>query len=191
MNLHRQPTLHSHRSAALAGLLLAATLLPGPASAAGGFTDRARVIDVQPVYRIVRVSTPRRECWTEQVPVEDDFDDDAYYSYTPMILGGILGGVIGSEMGKGRGRDAAILAGTVLGGSIGRDIAAQGQVRRAGGRVRYTHREHCRRIDASHEERRRVGYRVTYRYRGHEFVTRMDHDPGPWLRVRVDVVPDE
>ena len=39
-----------------------------------------------------------------------------------------------------------------------------------------------------------LGYDVTYRYGGREFTTRMDHDPGERMRVRVDydysVTPD-
>jgi len=179
----------------IALVLAGATLMAAPAFAGaprhGGFIDTARVVSVEPIYRTVRISTPRKECWTEQVPVEDYFDDDGYYSYTPMILGGIIGGVIGSEMGKGRGRDAAILAGTVLGGSIGRDIAERN--RRQGGETvtRYETREHCRTVEEYREEERLEGYRVTYRYRGHEFVTRMDHDPGRRLKVRVRVAPAE
>ena len=179
----------------LTGLLFGLALAAGPSQAGPrdreGFIDTARVVDVEPIYRTVRVSTPRKECWTEEVPVQDDFDDEDYYSYTPMILGGILGGVIGSEMGKGRGRDAAILAGTVLGGSIGRDVAESNRHRGASRTVRYEHRERCRVVDDYHEERRLEGYRVTYRYRGRRFVTRMDRDPGPKLRVRVSVVPIE
>ena len=175
----------------LAGLgLVASTAFAGPRHH-GGFTDTARVVSVEPIYRTVRISTPRRECWTEQVPVEEYFDDDEYYSYTPMILGGIIGGVIGSEMGKGRGRDAAILVGTVLGGSIGRDIATRSRTQGGETVTRYETREHCRTVDEYHEEERLEGYRVTYRYRGHEFVTRMDHDPGRRLKVRVQVVPAE
>ncbi len=46
-----------------------------------------------------------------------------YQSATPVILGGILGGVVGNRMGKGHGRDIATVAGVLLGGSIGRDLA--------------------------------------------------------------------
>ena len=31
-----------------------------------------------------------------------------------------------------------------------------------------------------------LGYEVTYRYGGREYTTRMDHDPGERMRVRVD-----
>ena len=48
---------------------------------------------------------------------------EEYHSATPVILGGILGGVVGNHMGKGRGRDIATVAGVLLGGSIGRDLA--------------------------------------------------------------------
>ena len=40
-----------------------------------------------------------------------------------------------------------------------------------------------------------MGYEVTYLYDGREYTTRMDHDPGNRMRVRVDtgytIQPDE
>ena len=46
--------------------------------------------------------------------------------------------------------------------------------------------EHCRtRTDWSTSDRI-LGYEVTYRYGGREYTTRMDHDPGDRLRVRVN-----
>jgi uncharacterized protein YcfJ len=38
------------------------------------------------------------------------------------------------------------------------------------------------------EERVR-GYRVSYRYRGRDYVTEMPYDPGPRLRVAVEARP--
>ena len=36
---------------------------------------------------------------------------------------------------------------------------------------------------------RHEGYDVEYRYRGEVFVSRLDHDPGDRLRIRVAVIP--
>ncbi|HKJ07546.1 MAG TPA: glycine zipper 2TM domain-containing protein [Gammaproteobacteria bacterium] len=49
----------------------------------------------------------------------------AYRSATPTVVGGIIGGLIGHQMGQGRGKDVATIAGVILGGSIGRDVAHQ------------------------------------------------------------------
>jgi uncharacterized protein YcfJ len=55
--------------------------------------------------------------------------------------------------------------------------------------------ERCRTTTAWRDSDRIMGYEVTYRYGGREYTTRMDHDPGNRLRVRVDtdyrIEPDE
>ncbi|HKK14445.1 MAG TPA: glycine zipper 2TM domain-containing protein [Gammaproteobacteria bacterium] len=178
-------------SKSLSVWVLATGLLTTPAFAGHGpyghdaaYGDYAKVLDVDPIVRQVRVSTPRRECWDRQVQVP--VDRDGYRSATPMILGGIIGGVVGSNIGNGRGRDAATIAGAVLGGSIARDVSRRGE----GGPDYTTATEtHCRTVNDYHQEQRVEGYRVTYRYHGRRFVTRMNHDPGRRLRVRVTVVP--
>jgi uncharacterized protein YcfJ len=82
------------------------------------------------------------------------------------------------------------VAGTVLGGSIGRDIGYQNNPPR-GGYTRYATQDNCRVVDDYREEERVEGYRVTYRYNGAEYVTRTAHDPGNKIRVRVEVQPAE
>ncbi len=154
----------------------------------GGIYDYAKVVRVDPLMRHVRVSQPRRECYQEQVPVYES--ERGYRSATPTILGGIIGGVVGNTMGYGRGKAVATVAGTVLGGSIGRDIGYQNNPP-SGGYTRYATQDNCRVVDDYREEDRIDGYRVTYRYKGAEYVTQTDHDPGDRIRVRVDVQPAE
>ncbi len=148
------------------------------------FFDYAKVIDVEPIIRHVRVAQPRNECWEEEVPVYDH----GYRSATPMIIGGIIGGVVGHTMGKGRGKDVATVAGTVLGGSIGRDI---GRSSSHSGDYRTVAREQCRVVEDYEEHERIEGYNVTYRYKGEDYVTRMDREPGSRIRVAVSVEPAE
>lgn len=148
----------------------------------GGFFDYAEVVRVDPIVRHVRVSTPREECWDEEVPVYRS----EYRSATPMILGGIIGGVVGSTMGKGDGRTAATVAGTVLGGSVGRDVGHANQRPAESGTVLETR---CRQVADYREEERVEGYDVSYRYQGEEYRTRMPRDPGERVRVRVTVEP--
>ncbi|WP_297529141.1 glycine zipper 2TM domain-containing protein [Thiohalobacter sp.] len=169
-------------------LTLAACLgaLPGPAPADPGeravFYDEARVVRVEPLVRVVRVAEPRETCREARVPVHEA----GYRSATPMILGGILGGVIGNQMGKGHGKDVATVAGVILGGSIGRDIERDRRTDRVVGEEVVAR---CTTETAWREEERIEGYRVTYRYRGELFTTRMDHDPGSRLRMRVVAEP--
>jgi uncharacterized protein YcfJ len=178
----------------IASLVLASALLPACAAMAydddggrygyqpegGQFYDEARVVRVEPIIARVASHRPREECREEETVRYDD----GYRSATPMIVGGIIGGVLGSTMGHGNGRTAATVAGTVLGGSIGHDIGASRHARPG-------YETYCRVVDDYTEEERVEGYRVTYVYHGEEYVTRMNHDPGRRLRVRVAVLPDE
>jgi uncharacterized protein YcfJ len=144
------------------------------------YYDHAKVIDVRPVYHRVRVATPQRECWDEQVTHYDGGRSD---SYTGVIVGGIVGGVVGNQFGRGRGKDAATIAGTLLGASIAHDLG------RAPAQPYTTVRQHCRVVDHYQEHERLVGYDVSYRYRGELYTTRMDRDPGRRVRVHVTEFP--
>ena len=169
-------------------LLLTLPLLAGCAgnAVAGHRADRdryyvdARVVDVEPMYRTVRVEQPRRECWDEEVYVERR----GYRSHTGTILGGIVGGVLGHELGGRHHHGLATAAGTVLGASVGRDLSHR---RTEDGY--YTTRERCDVRTEYTTEQRLDGYRVTYVYAGREHVTYTDYDPGDVIRVRVAVHP--
>ena len=49
--------------------------------------------------------------------------------------------------------------------------------------------DHCRAIRDYHASRHIEGYRVTYRYQGHNYVTRMNRHPGRRIKVKVNVIP--
>ena len=53
----------------------------------------------------------------------------------------------------------------------------------------YSDEEVCEVVKEIHAEEWLLGYRVTYQYAGETYITRMDRDPGPSLRVRVRVTP--
>lgn len=166
--------------------------------------DYARVIDVDPIMRRIRVTEPRRECYQE-TRYDDRYSNDGRYrdSYRgdrpaagSMILGGLIGAAVGNQFGRGDGRRAATVAGALIGSAIGHD-AANGRSNRYSGDSRYYGEgrpysvERCDvRYDESWEERIE-GYRVTYEYNGRQFTTRLPYDPGRRVRVRVDVRPDE
>ncbi|MCP4924534.1 MAG: glycine zipper 2TM domain-containing protein [Gammaproteobacteria bacterium] len=162
-----------------------AAYLPG-----GGHFARAKVMDVQPIVRIVQISTPREVCWDEPVRQRRHGHGHGrrHRSFVPTVLGGIIGGVVGNKFGSGRGNDVMTVAGAVLGASIGNDAGAQHQ-RPAG--PRYVAARHCEIEESVHEEERIEGYRVTYRFKGQEYVTKMDEKPGRDIRVHVRVVPAE
>jgi uncharacterized protein YcfJ len=157
----------------------------------------ARVVDVDPIVRHVRISVPKRECWTET-----RYEDVSYTESTgprprgsagQMILGGIIGAAIGNQIGSGDGRRAATVAGAVIGSAIGHDVGD----RRSGGRnervVTESRPYEAERCEVRYDEQvedRIEGYRVTYVYNGIRQTTQLPYDPGDRIRVRVDVQPE-
>ncbi len=149
------------------------------------FEDSARVIKVKPLYETVQVSVPEERCWKERRYHRSHFSDDE--SYTAPLVGAIVGGVVGNQFGAGSGKTAMTVAGTLLGASVANDLR-KGE-RLADYRPRRERR--CEVIDRVETREEIVGYRVKYRYKGQTFRTRMDHDPGKRIRVRVTVRPIE
>jgi uncharacterized protein YcfJ len=189
---------------AVTGLVSAGLLLTGQAAFADHYHgprydrpeyDYARVIDVDPIVNHVRVSTPRKECWTETryEEVQTGGYDARRSSAGSMILGGIIGAAIGNQIGRGDGRRAATVAGAVIGSAIGHDTAERRNARNSG--PVYTEQrpyeaERCEVRYDEHYEDRVEGYRVTYEYAGRRQVTQLPYVPGIRIRVRVDVRPE-
>ncbi len=173
----------------------AAVALPAHAD---NFGDRARVLSVRPVTERIPVS--REECWNDRVRTYEDrrvTRSDTGQAIGPgTVLGAVVGGVIGHQFGNSSGgRDRGTAAGAIVGGLIGNQVDRdQGNVR-PGERVTEVERvpvernvERCRVVDEVREAR--VGYDVRYEYAGKRFSTRLPQDPGPYLRVRVEVTPE-
>jgi uncharacterized protein YcfJ len=197
------------------GTLAAGTALAGPGKHRGwgpkwdearhGDYDYARVVDVDPIVRRIRVTEPRRECY-EETRYEYDRPYDTRYagrggsSAGSMILGGIIGAAVGNQIGSGDGRRAATVAGAIIGSAVGHDAAARRDARSAG---RYDDRydgryegrpytvERCDIREVESWEERIEGYRVTYDYQGRIGRMTLPYDPGQRVRVRVDVRPAE
>jgi uncharacterized protein YcfJ len=146
--------------------------------------EYARVVQVDPIVRRVRVETPRRECWDEVRPVavRPHISDPSVGGRT--LLGAAIGGVIGHQFGSGRGRDAATIAGAVIGANVGYDSAAK--------HAYGTREEVVQRCDVRYEhtyEERIEAYRVTYEVNGRHYTTQLPYDPGDRIRVHVAVAP--
>lgn len=169
--------------------LFAASAAISPLALATGYGDYgaayARVIDVAPIYREVAIDTPQRQCSDQPVyrnyPVRRGGD-----GALAAVVGGVVGGVIGHNLGHGRHRAPVTIAGTLVGAGIGRHIARQRSDDYA---EQVSYQRVCQVVHDTRYERRVDGYDVTYRYRGETYRTRMAYDPGPRLRVRVDVTP--
>jgi uncharacterized protein YcfJ len=165
---------------------VAPILLVPSLALAGTSYDRARVVDVEPLYKSVHYTVPTEQCHLEQVPVYEH--SRVGRSYTGPILGAIIGAAIGNAVGhRKHNKRVGTAVGAILGGSIGRDIARRQHYEE--GPVGYRSEEVCRVIDEPREELKLTGYRVTYQYAGETHTTKMARDPGKYLRVRVRVSP--
>jgi len=148
--------------------------------------DFAKVVDVRPIYKEVKVSTPIRECWDE--PVIQTHGGTGHKSASGMAVGGILGGVIGHQFGKGNGKKLATAVGTIIGAQIGHD-AINGHVQTAPQNSYTEYQQHC---DVRHQvsyEEVLDGYRVTYRYQGERYHIKMPYDPGKRIKLRIQIEP--
>ncbi|MCF7980606.1 MAG: glycine zipper 2TM domain-containing protein [Pseudomonadales bacterium] len=148
--------------------------------------DYAKVIEAEPITKHIRISTPRQECWDEEVV---RYDHSGYRSATPTLLGSVIGGAIGNELGHHKdAKRAGVVVGALLGGSIGRDLG-----HRAGGQggKYYTTEQVCKTYQDYHDEERIVGYHVLYKYRGEVYSTETENHPGDRIKVRVSVIPVE
>lgn len=164
----------------LAGLLVAAlaatTAQAGPKHDRGHDHDhrrgneRARVVQVEPIFERVRYSVPVEHCRDERVRFSGSADRTG-----AAIAGGVVGAVIGNQIGDGRG--AATVVGAIAGAAIGSELA---------GDARQVRHGHVRRCEVRHEarfEQRVVAYRVTYVHRGRRDVTRLAYDPGRHIEL--------
>lgn len=183
-------SLHTNASARktlLRGTGLALALLAMPVFASSGERttyEYATVIDSRPIYQTVEISTPREECWNEEVVVHRRDRSD---SNTPAIIGTIIGGALGNAVGHGKSnRRIGTVVGAVLGHSIGRDIVTAND---SGERRQYETVRQCETVYEYREEERVVGYDVRYRYNDEEYSVRMDEEPGSQVRIRVNVQP--
>lgn len=145
-----------------------------------GYQGRARVVDVQPVYRIVRVAYPEKHCRYLEEP--DGNHRSNYVAPGELLLGGLIGGVIGHELGKNHNPRAAAVTGAVLGTAV----AHAAHTRHERVDYRAPPRRHCRVETHYRSEKQFKGYRVTYRYQGELYTTHRHEHPGKWIRVDED-----
>lgn len=146
-----------------------------------GYYAWARVTAVRPL--VERDSRPRRVC--ENVPTES-YTTSNDHRTAGTVIGAVVGGVLGHTVGKGDGRKAATVAGAVVGGVVGNRIGRGETVEHQG------YQRRCR-TETGYGPERVIGYDVNYRYRGRTYHTRMNHQPGRRMRVRVQyrVTPAE
>ena len=165
----------------IAVMALGAAAFAPVASAGHRGYDRARVVQVEPLFERVRYTVPVEQCWDEERV------RGGYRAGDPgaAIIGGAVGAVVGHTIARGDSRPIATLGGALVGAVLANEAS------RAHG-YREVRTEIVRRCEVRHEERfeeRIAAYRVTYVYNGRREFTRLSYDPGRYLEVSVDVRP--
>jgi uncharacterized protein YcfJ len=151
-------------------------------------SDYARVIDVDPIVRRVRVSEPQESCWVEEEAVRSG---PARSEIRGTLIGGLIGAAVGHQLGRHHDvGPAAIVGGSMIGAAIGNGVGA-GKAERRGEYVpvRYRDVERCQVNYRETWEERIDGYEVTYVYNGRKYTTVMPYDPGKRILVDVNVRP--
>jgi uncharacterized protein YcfJ len=149
--------------------------------------DYGRVTHVEPVYRTYTAPRKSKSC------IERDYSIPVQTSYNGTILGAVIGGALGHSIGDAHGdAGAAAIAGGLIGASLGSNVDRRNSYNRqvlVKGPCRSDrHRDH--RSDHRRKTvRELVEYKVTYRYNGKTHKARMDHDPGKWVKLNVNVSP--
>lgn len=143
--------------------------------------DTARVLESRPLYAR---GEARQECWNARAGHyeelrEEQRDNNVLNKGT--ALGALVGGIVGHQVSSGTG---GTVGGALLGGIAGNYINR----RNSDDPQDDLDRTRCRVIAADNANPR--GYEVRYAYRGQEYVTRLDHDPGQRVRLGRDVRDD-
>jgi len=142
----------------------------------------ARVVDVDPMVRYVAVDQPRQQCWDETVRTPAA----PFGIAGQTAAGGIIGATIGHILGHGSSRDAVTVAGAAAGAAIAHENAV-----RHGATIETNEQvvQRCQTVYDRVTEKHIDGYRVTYVYDGHRYMTETPYAPGDRIQVAVDVHP--
>jgi uncharacterized protein YcfJ len=154
------------------------------AVASDGFTDFARVTNVEKVMKTEVYRTPYQSCNMIDVPIYSNNVRNNSHSNTNAILGAIIGGVAGNQMGGGRGKDIMTGAGAILGASVGNDYGRQKPEQHI---VGYKQVEKCSTKYKKTRERVLDYYLVSARYNNKNFT--FESKTKPYKKIEVNVVP--
>jgi len=164
------------------------------------FTDYAKVVHVEPIFRQVEHFQQSQDCWFENEQHTTHYRNKRRHrrhgDHAQTIIGGIVGGAIGNQIGRHSGKKRARLGATVAGAIVGSAIASEGHSRHRWHQNNNSHTvtedrpvKHCRPNHTKHYKQEIVGYDVTYRYGGQHHTTRMSYDPGRRVPITVSIRP--
>jgi uncharacterized protein YcfJ len=142
--------------------------------------DTARVVSSTPVYD---AADTREECWNPRAGHYEERRDSNGHGNTlgGTAAGAVIGGVIGHQFND----RAGTALGAIAGGALGHEIAKDHNRDEVQDDLDYSR---CRTVSTGTGNV--VGYDVTYEYRGQQYATRLDHDPGRRLAVGSDIRDD-
>lgn len=161
--------MKSSRVARLAGIAAALSAWGLAAQA----MEYGTVVSSTPV--IGQSSVPQRECYDEQVAVQQRSGGGG-----GAVVGALLGGLVGNSVGAGMGRAAATAVGVVAGAAIGDRAEANSQP------PAVQNVQRCRTVRSVQENI--IGYDVVYDYNGARRTARLQQNPGgPGTQIALDV----
>jgi uncharacterized protein YcfJ len=85
-------------------------------------SKRAEVVRSKPIYSNVTKRVPYQECWNEQVPVRQYYNNGDN-SGIGALIGGVAGGILGHQVGGGGGKIAATVGGAIIGTLVGKNLS--------------------------------------------------------------------
>lgn len=176
--------------------------------------DTATVVRVEEQFSHNR-GYQYQECWNDRTRQNEGGyyrdEDGRLHQYdgrrsggnaSGAVIGAIIGGALGNQVGKGNGRTAATVAGAVIGAGIGNRTGhndyddGYDRYRDDSGRTL-----RCRMVDDDDYDDRygsrygnyrgNANYLVSYRYAGQMYQAVTSTRPGRYLRVLVDVQPQD
>ncbi len=175
------------------------------------YRDYARVIHVEPKYRIVTRRIPQRTCDAPRYHQPYQTRHQSHqrrHRPEAVFIGGVIGGAIGHELTRsvnGRSHPGAVVAGAAIGAGLVAGHQHHNNSRHHRRELITTHhnhhrkhkkhrnnnhhrpqsRPHCTTTEHVQRIKKPDGFTVTYRYRGQTFRTHTDHHPGDRIPVRV------
>ena len=146
----------------------------------GSFSDIAKVVSVDKIYKTHTIREPYQDCY-----IKEFYQGDGDGSATNEIIGGLFGGLIGNQFGDGDGKKAMTAAGALLGASLAHDVEL---AKSKTGTV--VSKEICETKYRTESKERLSHYRVEYEYDGRTFTYTTKNKPySDTIRVNVNISP--
>jgi uncharacterized protein YcfJ len=132
--------------------------------------EQARVVSSTPVIK--QYNTPQQVCGTSQVAVVEP------KSGAGALLGTVAGGLIGNTVGSGAGRAASTALGMVGGAIVGNNLETP-----------QIDSQNVTTCSTQNTIQNITVYQVVYEYAGKQYSVEMPSDPGKFIMVQLNPIP--